>query len=138
MKYIFFSLIALITSNSNVSVMELTPLTREQALGYQEKVAELEKRVAEYGDKIKNFEERLTEELQKKHTNIPDAPQLIASAQLPTPPAPEKPQSFFKENKKALVAGGIGLGILTAGGIVWKLSSGNSSALKDYYHENVR
>ena len=100
--------------------------TPEQNQIYKEKLAELQKRLENYDVKIKELEERFQkhkhDEIERKQTNTPDAPPLIASAKLPIPPTPEKPQSFFENNKKALVAGGIGLGILTAGGIMWKAS----------------
>ena len=69
--------------------------------------------------------------------SVAPVPPLKPKAKQPTPPAPQKPQSFLKQNKKAIIFGGVGLGILTAGGLLWRLNSNSSAVQKDWYNERV-
>lgn len=45
-----------------------------------------------------------------------------------TPPFPQKPQSFIKRNKKALIWGGIGASTLAMAGITWHFLKGKNNS----------
>ncbi len=102
MKYLFSTLF-FVSAACNVFTMEKTAPEIEQLIekkavelstAHKEKLLELEKRLAAYDVKIKEFEQQV----QNKNT-VPAAPPLIASTKLPTPPSPEKPsQTFFQKH----------------------------------------
>ena len=139
MKYVLLGLLLstgisfTMERNTNEVEQLIEKKASELSTEHKARIEELEKRFNEYAVKIKLLENRI-----HNQTTIPDAPALIATAKLPTPPTPEKPQSFLKQNKKAIIVGGVGLGILTAGGLLWCLNQSTSTPIqRDWYNENA-